>query len=85
MVTLIAVSAHVCTAMSPVTCGAGSVLVRWLAGVAVAHLVQRQHSERVVDVGREVQVGRGAGARNLCQVEPKAWLVQQVLILDQKL
>ncbi len=53
--------------------------------MAEAHVIDRQHSEAVVDVRRELQVSRGLGSRNLRQIVPHAALVESVLILDQEL
>ena len=67
------------------TCRGGPVLAGGLAGLAVAHAVHTQHSERVVDVRRELQLRRGARPRSIRQVDPHPRLVEQILVLDQKL
>jgi len=54
--------------------------------VAEAHGVLGQHPEGVVGVGRQLEVGRGAGARHLRHVVPAAaGVVQGVQVLDQEL
>ena len=66
------------------TCWPGLVHPGGVAGLAQAHSVEGQDSEGVVDIGGELQVGRGPGAWDLRHVVPVAMMVQGVLVLDDE-
>lgn len=66
------------------TCRVGPILTWGLARLTIADTIFSQRSEGVVNVWREVQLCCGASTRNLCQVCPNSWLVEKILILDQK-
>lgn len=54
------------------------------AGPAELHGVEGQHSEGVVDVGRQLEVRCRPVAGDLGEIMPVTSVVQRVLILDQK-
>lgn len=67
------------------TCRVGPVLVGRLARLAVADAIHGQDSEGVVNMRGQAKLRCGGGTFNLRQVGPNAWLVEQILVLDQEL
>ena len=64
---------------------AGPVLLGWCAGLTEAHTIQGQNPKRVPHVWGQVQSGCGLGAGNLCHVDPDAFVVTGVFILNEEL
>lgn len=66
------------------TCWVGLVHPGGEAGVAEAHSIECQYPEGIVDIGRELEVGRGLGPRDLRQVVPEAMVMEGVLVLYEE-
>lgn len=66
------------------TCRFCQVLVRWFTWLTSANLIDSYHTERVVDIRRQLQLHRCLSARDFCLVMPHSWFMQCIFIFNYK-
>lgn len=66
------------------TCSFSQILLRCLAGQAPSQAVYCHHSEGIVDIGRQLQLGCGLSSRDFSLVMPQPRLMHCIFIFNDK-